>query len=252
MFPYNTIIFYLQLQTAADDKNASEQLATKVEMLISCLRAVGSDDATIASKASKVFISLARQGDAANILVSPPIVEEMRIVSSKSDVVRYRIYDIIMTYCCASEEKLTFCEENQLIHSLLEEVSTGDILVQLNALELVTTLGSCQHGRDFLDRRGTIQKLASNLDGATADPLASLLVPGLMKFFGALAHFQPNMMLKYPNFTNTMFNLIDDSDVSLRMISIETLSFIASGPNGKSALNEQGIEFYSFFLLLKM
>ena len=68
-----------------------------------------------------------------------------------------------------------------------------------------------------------------------------------MKFFGALAHFQPNMMLKYPNFTNTMFNLIDDSDVSLKMISIETLSFIASGPNGKSALNEQGIEFYSFF-----
>ena len=32
-----------------------------------------------------------------------------------------------MTWSCASEEKLTFCEDNKLIHSLLEEVSTGDI-----------------------------------------------------------------------------------------------------------------------------
>jgi 26S proteasome non-ATPase regulatory subunit 5 len=186
-------------------------------------------------------MSLARQGSTANVLVSPPIVEEMRVVSRKNDVVRYRIYDILVTYCCASQEKLTFCEEKELINSLLTEVSTGDILVQLNAIELITTIASCQHGRDYLERQGIIQKLAGNLDEATADPLASLLVPGLMKFFGALAHFQPDVLAKYPNFTNTMFNLIDDSDVSVRMIAIETLSFIATGRNGKIALNMQGL-----------
>jgi 26S proteasome non-ATPase regulatory subunit 5 len=166
----------------------------------------------------------------------------MRIVSRKNDVVRYRIYDILITYCCVSQDNLTFCEENQLINSLLAEVSTGDILVQLNALELITTLASCPHGRDYLERQGIIQKLAGNLDEATADPLASLLVPGLMKFFGALAHFQPDVLAKYPNFTNTMFNLIDDPDISLKMIAIETLSFIAIGRDGKLALNQQGPE----------
>jgi 26S proteasome non-ATPase regulatory subunit 5 len=109
-------------------------------------------------------------------------------------------------------------------------------------LELITTLASCPHGRDYLERQGIIQKLAGNLDEATADPLASLLVPGLMKFFGALAHFQPDVLAKYPNFTNTMFNLIDDPDISLKMIAIETLSFIAIGRDGKLALNQQGPE----------
>ena len=186
-------------------------------------------------------MSLARQGDSANILVSSPIVEEMRIVGRKSDVVRYRIYDIIVAYCCVSKEKLIFCDENQLIRSLLDEVtSTADILVQLNALELLTTLVSCQHGRDYLQERGTIAKLACQLDQATADPLASLLVPGLMKFFGALAHFQPEIITKYPNFTNTMFNLVNDADVSLQMIAIETMSFIATAPEGKILLDQQG------------
>lgn len=193
-------------------------------------------------------MALARQGDAANVLTSPPIVDEIRLVSAKSDVVRYRIYDIIMTYCCVSEEKLMFCHENQLIDSLLGEVSTGDILVQLNALELLATLVSCQHGRDFLEKQGTVQKLAGSLDEATADPLASLLVPGLLKFFGALAHFQPDIINKYPNFTNTMFNLIDDSDISLKVIAIETLSFIATKPNGKVVLNNLGL--YIIFIYL--
>nr|CAH0105925.1 unnamed protein product [Daphnia galeata] len=233
-------LIFQELQMAADDKLACEQLSTKMEILLTCVQLVGSDEESIAGKASKVLMSLARQGSSANVLISPPIVEEMRIVSRKNDIVRYRIYDILITYCCVSQDNLTFCEENQLINSLSAEVSTGDILVQLNALELITTLASCQHGRHYLERQGIIQKLAGNLDEATADPLASLLVPGLMKFFGALAHFQPDILAKYPNFTNTMFNLIDDPDISLRMIAIETLSFIAIGRDGKLALNQQG------------
>ncbi|XP_057373714.1 26S proteasome non-ATPase regulatory subunit 5-like [Daphnia carinata] len=233
-------LIFQELQMAADDPTTCEQLATKLEILLSCLQLIGSTDESIASKASRVFMSIARQGDTANVLVSPPIVEEMRTVSRKSDIVRYRIYDIVVTYCCTSEEKLTFCEEHKLIQTLLEEVSTDDILVQLNALELITTLASCQHGRNYLERQGITQKLATRLDEATADPLASLLVPGLMKYFGALAHFQPEVLSRYSNFTNTMFNLIDDADISLKMISIETISFIAMERDGKLALNQQG------------
>jgi hypothetical protein len=76
-----SIFLLIKLQLAADDEQACEQLSTKMELLQSCLQAVGSDDSSIAGKASKVFMSLARQRSAASVLVSPPIVEEMRIVS---------------------------------------------------------------------------------------------------------------------------------------------------------------------------
>ena len=211
-----------------------------MELLLSNLHLVGSDDISIASKASNVLVSLVSQGDAANVLVSAPVVAEMRVIASKSDIVRFRVYDLIVTLCCASESSLAFCDETQLLQPFLDEVSTGDILVQLNALELLRTLAACQHGRNYLESKGTFQKLAENLNQATADPLASLIVPGLMKFFGSAAHFQPDLMARYPNFTHTMFNLIEDSDISLAIIAVETLSFIATGIGGKQELNQQG------------
>lgn len=85
----------------------------------------------------------------------------------------------------------------------------------------------------IFERQGITQKFASNLDQVTMDPLASLRVPGIRKFFDALAHFQPVVLSKYPNFTATMLTLLDDSDISLKMISIETPSFIAIERDGK-------------------
>ena len=204
------------------------------------LRLVGSDDISIASKVSSVLVSLINQGDAANVLISTPVVDELRLIASKSDTVRFRVYDLIITLCCSAEDKLAFCDEVQLLQPLLDEVSTGDILIQLNALELLRTLAACQNGRNYLEKKGIFQKLADNLNQATADPLASLIVPGLMKFFGSAAHFQPDLISRFPNFTDTMFNLIDDSDVSLGIIAVETLSFIATGVGGKQVLNQQG------------
>lgn len=219
----------------------SHQLASKVELLLSCLRLIGSDDSGIAGKASRVLAGLAARGEAANVLVSPPLVEEMRVVSRKNDTVRFRIYDLVVALCCASEGMLAVCEESQLVQPFLDEASNSrDILVQLNALELLKTLVSVQHGRDYLQRQGTIQKLANSLNQATSDPLASLIVPGLMKFFGALAHFQPGIMEEIANFTDSLFNLIDDPDLVLSVIAIETLSFISTGPGGKAALSRQG------------
>ena len=233
---------FQQLQIAADDEQASHQLASKAELLLSCVRLVGSDDPGTANRASRVLTTLAVRGEAANVLVSPPLVEEMRLVGRKNDTVLYRVYDIVVTLCCVSEEKLAVCDETRLIQPLLEEATkSGDILVQLNALELLRTLVTVQHGRDYLQRQGTIQKLANSLNESTSDPLASLIVPGLLKFFGALAHFQPDVVEHYANFIDTLFNLIEDPDVVLSVVAIETLSFISSGIGGKAALNRQGI-----------
>lgn len=215
-------------------------MSSKIELVLSCLRLVGSDDLNISGRALKVLTTLATQGDAANILVSPPLVEEMRTIAAKNDTVRYRIYDIIIALCCSSENKLAIANEARLIQPLLEEVSTGDILIKLNALELLRSLAAVQHGRDYLKNEGMIQKLANSLNESTSDPLGSLIVPGFLKFFGTLAHFQPSVLSEYPNFTGTLFNLIGDSDILVAVVAMETISFISTGIDGKLALSQQG------------
>ena len=187
-----------------------------------------------------MLISLTKHAEAGNVFLKPAIIKEMQEAGQKNDVVRYRIYEIIVALGTSSAEKLSFAHDAKLIQMLVEEASTNDILVQLNALELLRNLVAIPHGRDYLERERFIEALMNQLNNSASDPLASLIIPGLMKFFGTLAHFQPDVLTKYPIFTDTLFQMLDDADLALVMVAMETVAFIATRIEGKSVLFNLG------------
>lgn len=65
-----------------------------------------------------------------------------------------------------------------LLDRLTTEVTTGDVLTQLNALELMTPLALDPSGMALLDQGGVIAKLQYLLSLAETDPMAALLMPG--------------------------------------------------------------------------
>ena len=62
---------------------------------------------------------------------------------------------------------------------LCELDSDDDVLSQLNCLELMTTLMSVTHGRQYLQQSATLERLEDKLVNSPSDPLAQLLQPGL-------------------------------------------------------------------------
>lgn len=65
-----------------------------------------------------------------------------------------------------------------LLDRLLSEVTTGDGLTQLTALQLLTPLAMSPGGRALLDEKGVTARLMYLLSMAQSDPVARMLTHG--------------------------------------------------------------------------
>lgn len=75
---------------------------------------------------------------------------------------------------------LEVCVRTGLLQQLINEtLRDDDILVQLNAIELVSDLARSPHGLTFLDQQGVVTKLESLISGFNDNPMAGLLLPGI-------------------------------------------------------------------------
>lgn len=68
--------------------------------------------------------------------------------------------------------------QSGLLQQLLNEIYKDDILVQLNAIELLSELAMKEHGLTYLDEQGIVGKLESMMGSIESDPMAGLLLPG--------------------------------------------------------------------------
>jgi len=226
-----------QLQRIADDDHRA--LLSHSDLILSCLRLMGSDDLNTASNARRIFTSLcSKADDSSDMLISPPVINEVKLIAASNDIIRYRIYEIMILLCCTSDSKLSSIDATGLLQPLLSDVNSDDILIQLNALELLGTLVVHQHGREYLLRNETIRNISDQLSRSLSDPLASLTSPGLMKFLGIFVHSQPDRLSQLTAFTDTLMRIIEDSEMSLQTVAIETVSFIATETRGKKALQK--------------
>ena len=74
--------------------------------------------------------------------------------------------------------------KHDFLRHLRGELSKDDVLLQLNALEIVADLAQPEHGLAYLDETNAIGELEVSLDNVATSPMGSLLVPGFVKLFG--------------------------------------------------------------------
>ena len=73
------------------------------------------------------------------------------------------------------------------LQRLCQEVLTDDVLVQLNALEILSDLAECNHGILYLEQKGALKDMDGLLGQSASSSMASYLLPGFIKFFGRIA-----------------------------------------------------------------
>ena len=72
------------------------------------------------------------------------------------------------------------------LQPLCDEVKKDDVLLQLNALELLTDLAQVHQGLDFLESTKVLQELENFIDTLATSATGGFLVPGIVKLFGRL------------------------------------------------------------------
>ncbi|XP_026476321.1 26S proteasome non-ATPase regulatory subunit 5-like, partial [Ctenocephalides felis] len=143
------------------------------------------------------------------------ILSGLQNVMNRGEIQRFRVYEILI----------------QLIYK--------DELVQLNVIELLTQLAMSDHGFNYLENKGIFKHFAVQVENIDQNPLSPLILPGLLKFFGRVAHTRPTSMLtQYKNILSKIFDIVQNSyDETLLLVSLDTIGYLGATRDGKFALN---------------
>jgi len=158
-------------------------------------------------------------------------------VMSIGDVAKFRVYDAVVHIGVKSKAGLEAAINSGYLHDLLRIYDTDDILLQLNVLQVLCDLSISEGGLEFLEQMGMIKKLADRVTSANDSPLDTMLIPGLMTFFGHVAKLYPQEIFsQYPHVINALSDTFYSDDQLIVRVAINTFGHIASTLEGKYAL----------------
>jgi hypothetical protein len=86
-----------------------------------------------------------------------------------------------------SDHAFELCETTGLLHEFLSELKSDDLLVKINAIELLNEVAATPAGLGFLEKANLVDGIASILDNEDEGDAAVVLVKcSIIKFIGNL------------------------------------------------------------------
>ncbi|XP_034948264.1 26S proteasome non-ATPase regulatory subunit 5 [Chelonus insularis] len=218
------------------------ELLNDIDLLNAIIEQVNNEDLGVANLAANVIKKIGKYANGAKVLYSGKLLRTIAKILSRNDAVSFRIYEAIVDIAKSSKESFDISVDSGLLNSLINILENEDILLQLNALEAITDLAACDEGLNYLEQREILSEFNKKVSRVHENPLSTLLIPGLMKFFGIVAKSRPNeIFAKYPDVVAALFDVIDTSeDMVILMNALDTLGYVASSIDGKYALDNLG------------
>jgi 26S proteasome non-ATPase regulatory subunit 5 len=231
------------LRRCVETERCLEQMFVSDDLLVGATKLIGDEDSNVAKEIKLLLYSMAKLSGTEIInampLVQPilPILQEL--INQEKDATRLRIQELMIMIAKLSPEMTERVSNAGFLQRLCQEVLTHDVLVQLNAIEILSDFAESKHGIIYLEQKGALKDLDNLLNESASSPMASYLLPGFIKFFGRVSRNHPaNFTENYPNFTNTVLSLIgNDSNVStdpgMKKLAIATIGHISTTLKGK-------------------
>uniref|UniRef100_A0A7S1ALY8 26S proteasome non-ATPase regulatory subunit 5 n=1 Tax=Noctiluca scintillans TaxID=2966 RepID=A0A7S1ALY8_NOCSC len=150
------------------------------------------------------------------------------------DVQRIRILALGVELGRASAEAFTALETAGAFKDVLDAFITDDILLKLNAVELMEALGSYPAGQKFVSQQGVPERLARELTDPLNDDSVRLCVTQLLG----------RVLLRTPDLASTLLSgrdtplaqavasALDSRDVAFRLCGLNTWADISTSPGG--------------------
>jgi 26S proteasome non-ATPase regulatory subunit 5 len=216
------------------------QLLADTTLLISLINKIGDNDLTVAECAMSIMKKLGGNPNGLHILYKGELLRTFARLL-QNDTISFRVYEVIVDIAKISREALEVTAQSGFLNSLINVLENEDILLQLNALEILTRLALFEEGLSYLEQQEVLSKLVQKIAQANENHLSNLLIPGLMKFFGNVARYWPNELFsKYPVIISALFEVIDSGDQTIIGPALDTLGYVSVSVEGKYALQALG------------
>ncbi|RUS22893.1 hypothetical protein BC937DRAFT_95323, partial [Endogone sp. FLAS-F59071] len=160
-----------------------------------------------------------------------------------NDIVKFRVYELAARIAGSSLEAFDKSEDMGLLDGVVGEVKSNDLLVKLNAVEMISQLATTQSGYDFLEKSGVVDELADVLRGEhSPDVTVTLVKCAALKFFGNLSGVQDvdfaAVQEKHAIFKQIGQHL-DSRNLEAKVTTLAVIGLIGSTPRGLRLLHEQ-------------
>ncbi|XP_058463668.1 26S proteasome non-ATPase regulatory subunit 5 [Malaya genurostris] len=164
------------------------------------------------------------------------VQENLETLLRKNETIRCRLYEVAVKLARQSSELLDSMEK--LLQHAVRELNVDDVLLQLNVLQVLSELAVNNHGMAYLENNGVFDNLLRKIDKLDEDPMAPILIPGLMKFYGSIAAIHPSKIYEgYPKIITLLFDSLVSEDLSVLPVAYDTLGRMACSNEGKRQIH---------------
>lgn len=172
-----------ELERCSTSINGLLALLDNVDILVYTARALSDENLTCVKLATNTLINTAKHDSGLEILFQHQIQSEFDELLTKKDVIRFRVYELMVSVQALSERAFKSCQNSGVLEKLTKELDGDDILLRLNCIELLTQLAdSGKNGLMFVEDSGIVRRLNNLLISAETDPLMSLMLPSKICF----------------------------------------------------------------------
>lgn len=197
-------------------EQASNQIFTQ-NLVIAALKCLENPKEKVGTMAVKVLPKILP-----TFLTDHSVQTNLKELLTCSDLIRCRTYDVSVAIAKESQGNLE--QIAYAVDRLCLDLSTNDILLELNILEFLSDLAQTEHGWLYLENKEIFKKITENVENLDTNPLKNLLIPGYMKFFGNVASKQPAKIIQgFPLIINALLDcIIFDTDSTILPVVFDT------------------------------
>lgn len=210
--------------------SSSEAFAneTLILLVINCL---ASEETSVGTPSIDLLVALLPK-----FVHMRSVQDNLEKLLTANDIVRCRLYEVAVKVGRQSGELLDAMKK--FLQKAIQELDEEDILLQLNVLQVLSELPVNNHGMAYLENNGVFDKLMQKIERLEEDPLATILVPGFMRFYGSIATIHPARIYDgYPKIITLLFDCLLSEDLTILPTAYDTLGCIAYPSEGKRQLH---------------
>ncbi|TRY95030.1 hypothetical protein DNTS_004673 [Danionella cerebrum] len=179
------------------------------------------------TQAIATLLKLSQTKAGLDALFRSDLLNKLKDVMLASDVIRYRVYELVVEASSASPVSLGYCANSGLISQMLGELIGDDVLIRISEQNPYLDLSLSPQSDG--DRDG--EQSGSEPTWPPAPGSAGRLV----KFFGSLAIVESPQQVceKYPVFLEVVFSMVMNLEPTLTPVALDTLGVLGGTVEGK-------------------
>ncbi|EIE88212.1 hypothetical protein RO3G_12923 [Rhizopus delemar RA 99-880] len=196
------------------------RLTVNSETFMHVITTLSFQDTKPAQKASELLykITLTHQ----DAIFSPTACSIIKQLLRVSETVKFRIYDLVIKVASSSNHAFELCESTGLLHEFINELRSNDLLVKMNAIELLNEIAATPSGIIFLERANLVDDMSAILDNEDEDDVVVCLTVTISSI-GLIGSHLLGLILVWP-LSSKLCELYPSTVGSVKAVLLQTLS----------------------------